>query len=216
MILLALKYLKREIGFKIFFMVLIVIGTNAIFSSFMSDVPAMLIAIGILLGWVFFKFIWMHNLAIMLALTGISVQLGMSMSVSTIIILITFLSIYDVIAVYKTRHMVKLFKSLVDKGVILSIIVPFKLKQFLRPTETVEPGKGYLLLGTGDIAFPLIFAVSVLKFSLTSAIFVAGGALIGVAVVFHLLTSQAQRKALPALPPIAVFSILGFVISLLI
>ncbi len=215
-LLLALKYLKKNIGFKIFFMLLIFIGSNIIFNTFLPEVYALLAAAGIVLAWLFFKFIWMHNLAIILAIAGVSVQLGMSISVPTVIILITFLSIYDVIAVYGTRHMITLFKSLVDKGVILSIIVPGTIKGFFTKTSTVKPGHGILLLGTGDLAFPLIFAVSVLKYSLMSSVFVIGGALIGVVIVFNLLTSQTQRRALPALPPIAVFSILGFLISLLI
>ena len=75
---------------------------------------------------------------------------------------------------------------------------------------------GFLLLGTGDIAFPLIFAVSVLNVSLISAISVALGSIVGAALVFYLLIHQPVKRAIPALPPIALCSILGFLVSLLL
>ena len=49
-----------------------------------------------------------------------------------------------------------------------------------------------------------------------SAWFISGGAVIGAGVVYYLLNTQKSTRAMPALPPIAIFSVLGFIVSLMI
>ena len=103
-----------------------------------------------------------------------------------------------------------------SKGVLLSIAIPINPKDFFKKTATIKPRSGFLLLGTGDLAFPLVFAIAALKISLVSSLFIVAGSVIGAAVVFYLLTQQVQHRALPALPPIAICSTIAFVISLFI
>lgn len=215
-IILALRFLKGSIGFKLLFVLLIAIGTKTVFQPFTSEIFASLLALGVIILWLLIKYVWVHNLAIILAVAGISAQLGLTISTTTILLVLAALSIYDVFAVYKTQHMVSMFKNLMSKGVILSIISPFSFSGFLRKLSSVELGKEFVLLGTGDLAFPLIFAVAILKFSLRSSLFVVGGALLGATIVFLLLTHQTQHRAIPALPPIAACSVLGFLLSLMI
>ena len=72
------------------------------------------------------------------------------------------------------------------------------------------------MLGGGDLAFPALFAVAALaQFGLIQALGVVIGAIGGI-VLIHSLIVQKKFKALPALPPIAAFAILGFLISLLL
>jgi presenilin-like A22 family membrane protease len=79
-----------------------------------------------------------------------------------------------------------------------------------------KPGQGIFIMGTGDLAFPLFFAISALKFSIVSAWFIVIGATIGSALVYYLLNVQRSNRAMPALPPIAICSVLGYVASLLV
>jgi presenilin-like A22 family membrane protease len=215
MIFLAMRFMKNKYGFKLLFVFLIVIGSKTVFSAFVSDFYANILALIIVALWVAIPYVLMHNIALIFAISGISTEIGFSLSLSTILFLFGVLSIYDVIAVYKTKHMVKMFTGLMERGLLLSLIIPIT-KSWLSRTSDVKPKAGYLLLGTGDIAFPLILAVSVLKISMVSAIFVAIGSIIGAALVFYLLINQQSRRAIPALPPIALCSIAGFVISLLV
>jgi presenilin-like A22 family membrane protease len=170
----------------------------------------------VLVLWLIARNVLVHDIAIILAIAGISAEVGLAMSLPTILILITALSVYDVIAVYRTKHMVEMFKTLVHKGVFLAIIIPFFAKDFLQKTKNVEPGQNYVMLGTGDLAFPLIFAAAVLKTSFLSSLFVIAGAAIGVAIIYIMLITQVQRRAMPALPPIALCSVIAFLISLLV
>jgi presenilin-like A22 family membrane protease len=215
-ILFAMRFIKHKHSFKLLFLFLIVVGSKTVFSAFVSDFVSNIFVLILVVLWVGLPYVFMHNIVLLLAISGISTELGFSVSFSTILILLAILSIYDVLAVYQTKHMVKMFTGLMERGLLLSIVVPFKNKDWLAKIGTVRPRKGFLLLGTGDIAFPLVFAVAALSISLKASLFIACGALAGAAVVFYLLTNQTQRRAIPALPPIAICSILGFLASFLI
>jgi presenilin-like A22 family membrane protease len=215
-ILLAMRFIKHKHGFKLLFVFLIVVGSKTVFSAFVSDMTANILALLVVALWVGLPYVFMHNAVLLLAVSGISTELGFSVSFSTILLLLAILSIYDVLAVYQTKHMVKMFTGLMDRGLLLSIVVPFKNKDWFAKTDTVRPRKGFLLLGTGDLAFPLIFAVTALSISLKASLFIALGSIVGAALVFYLLTHQTQRRAIPALPPIALCSILGFLASFLV
>jgi len=66
----------------------------------------------------------------------------------------------------------------------------------------VPDKRKFVMLGTGDLVFPIILAVSVFgEFSLLHSLFVVVGSLVGILIV-HLLLTQKKIQALPALPPI--------------
>ncbi len=215
-ILLALKFFKGQIGFKLLFIFLIGIGSKTIFQTFTTEIIAISLAIIIIAMWLLLKYILIHNLVLILAIAGIGATLGLSISLPAVILLLSALSLYDVLAVYKTQHMISMFKNLMSKGVLLSLVAPEKLSGFLQETSSIKLGKGFVLLGTGDVAFPLILAVSALTLGLRSSLFVFAGSLVGVIAVYLLLTYQTQHRALPALPPIAGFSLLGLLLSVLV
>ena len=172
----------------------------------------------VLLIWFAFPYVLTHNLVILTSISGISASIGLGLTPGTVITVLAVLSLYDVIAVYKTKHMVTMFNKLLEKGVIMSIIIPKDPMATISKVKEIRPGpgSGFMLLGTGDIAFPLIFAMSVMKISLLSSFFIVGGSLIGVIIVNQLLVEQSERRAIPALPPIALCSILGFLLSTLV
>jgi len=166
----------------------------------------------------------MQNIAIVIAIAGISAQLGVLLTVPAVIILLVGLSFYDVWAVFKTKHMVSMAKGLIHRGMMPMIVMPADWRDFARSmkevtTEKLRPSRTpslkYMMLGTGDLAFPLVFAVSALSYSLFSAYAVVMGALVGIFVI-HFLMITKKFKALPALPPIAAGSIIAFAISLLL
>ena len=70
-----------------------------------------------------------------------------------------------------------------------------------------------MILGGGDIVFPLILCVSLTPQGVLKPLIVAFFAALGLGLSFYLFTSQKTRKPIPALPPIALFSIIGFLIT---
>jgi len=216
-----LKLLKTPLSFGFFFSLIIFIGAQAIFEAFFPLIISIALAVAIVLIRWKFPNVVTHNLAIILGIAGISMVLGLSLRPwPEIIILLIALSIYDFIAVFKTKFMVSLFKQLLTRGAPLAIVVPERapaLKEHIGKISAEkirEKDKKVLMLGSGDIAFPTLFAVSA-QFAngLPAAIAIIAGSIIGIIANHYLLTIK-KFKFIPALPLIAAFSITAYLLSL--
>ncbi len=213
---LLLRFSGKFNLFKYFFYLLIIIGSKLVFEAFFNPVVANILTLSLLALFLFRKSLLIHNLTLGITIAGVAVSLGLSFSFSTVLFLMGAFSVYDVLAVYRSSHMVKLFKGMANKGVILAIMIPSRLDKINIKSNEFKPGQGIFIMGTGDLAFPLFFAISALKFSIVSAWFIVIGATIGSALVYYLLNVQRSNRAMPALPPIAICSVLGYVASLLV
>ena len=141
------------------------------------------------------------NIVLLFTIPGIGALFGSSLAFIPALILILILSAYDLVAVFGTKHMITLAEG--AKGKIpLMFAIPF--------------GDRLLGLGTGDLAIPLIFSVSVMRdYSFTNAIVTAAGGLIGIILLFVYILNK-KECALPALPPICAGLIAGFGVSFLL
>lgn len=138
------------------------------------------------------------NFTLIWTISGIGGYLGASLHFIPSLILLVILSAYDIIAVFWTKHMVMLAKEVKDK-----------LPLFF----AIPVGKKILGLGTGDLAIPLVFSVSVLSdYGINHALLTIAGGLFGIISLFFYI-SKKREIALPALPPIAIGLILGFLVS---
>ncbi len=213
---LLLRYSGKFNLFKYFFYFLIIIGSKLVFEAFFAPLIASILTISLLALFLFRKSLLIHNLTLGITIAGVAVSLGLSFSFSTVLFLIGAFSFYDVLAVYRSSHMVNMFKGMAKKGVILAVMIPQRLDKINVKSNEFKPGQGVFILGTGDLAFPLFLAVSALKFSIVSAWFIVGGAIFGSALVYYLLNTQKSNRAMPALPPIAICSVSGFLLSLIV
>lgn len=212
-----LRFIKGSQLFKIIFTLVIFLGSQAIFSVFIPGLFAAALAFLLVLFQFVTPRVWLHNLAIIFGISGIGAAFGLSFPLGAILVILFILSLYDYIAVYKTKHMVLMFRELLQRGVIFALILPTKSGGWTSDLAKAKPGADFLFLGTGDLAMPLILVVSVaISYGLESAVFTVVGSLVGVIVLHALFTSQSKRAPMPALPPLAFFSILGFLISMLI
>jgi presenilin-like A22 family membrane protease len=141
------------------------------------------------------------NITLILAIPGIGSWLGASLSFIPSLVLLVGLSIYDLIAVFGTKHMVTLAEE--AKGKIpLMVGVPV--------------GEKMIGLGTGDLAIPLAFTVSVLgATNLTHTIATSLGGLLGLLLLFAYILNK-KDIVLPALPPLAAGLILGYAAGMII
>ncbi|MEK6808035.1 MAG: presenilin family intramembrane aspartyl protease [Nanoarchaeota archaeon] len=223
LIILFIKFIKFNFAYKGFFALILFVGSSIVFSAFFPEWIAFFLAVGVVAVRFLIPNILTHNLALFLALAGVSAQLGTFLRVPAVIIILIALSIYDVIAVFKTKHMVTMFKSLMDRGAVMGLVIPEKLSDLGRPTHhavkaklSKSDKKQFIMLGGGDIAFPAMFAISALaEYGLAQSIGIVAGSLFGIAAI-HFLFIFGKVKALPALPPLAICSIAGFLISFLL
>jgi len=201
--------------FRAFFIVSVWWGGALTLSVWMPDTIALGIITLALVIWLWQTKVFLHNILVILGIAGIASVFGLRFSPESVIVLLILFAIYDVIAVYKTKHMVRFAKSMLEARAIFAVIAPEKFSYFLSRMQDVSPGKKFMMLGGGDIAFPLILVSSVSLNSLTHSFIIIGFSFLGLVssfILFFLL----GRKPMPALPPIALFSILGFIITKII
>lgn len=229
-ILVFLKISKKGSGvvLQILFVLAVFSGLDILFSTFIMEPGAMILAAGL----VTFRFIrptvLLHNLIVIGSLSGIGGVLGITLFPRDAIILLIILAIYDIIAVYKTKHMVKMAQEMIKKRVILGIIIPEKILGFRASMVDVEQDKipvrrilkpgaraQFMILGGGDLALPLLLISSVAVLNIWRAIVILIFALFGL-LAMHLIFIKLKSRPMAALPPLAIFSILGYLVSLLI
>jgi presenilin-like A22 family membrane protease len=207
---------KKKLPYKIMFGVVLFGGMNIFFSSFLNPVLN-LILVSLLLIWRFKRpSVISHNLVIVLSLAGIGGSLGVGLSPLAVIVLLAALSVYDYIAVYKTKHMVKMAKTMIEQEVIFGLIVPDFLPNLKLHTREARPGEGFMFVGGGDVALPLLLVASVVPQSVWGASIIALFAMGGVFADHYYFTHQARPRPMPALPLIALWSVVGYLAFLLL
>lgn len=219
-LLLVIYFFKRRkakgVFFKIIFALTLGLGNFYFFGLWLPGI----IVIPLIIVLIIFLFkktsLLLHNAALLFAAAGIGAGLGMQLTPLAVVLLLAIFSVYDFIAVYKTKHMVKMAEVMLEHRAILGIVVPQKISDFRAQLKEVEPGGRFLVLGAGDIVFPLILVVSVLPFSVVDSLVVAIFSLIGLLAGFLIFISKKERTPMPALPPIALFSVIGYLLTILV
>lgn len=200
-------------------------GTQILFAAFMPQDIATLIALALTLVYWRAATIGFHNFMLVLALPGIGAVLGSSLTPNAALAVLAFLSLYDVLAVYWTGHMIAMAKDFIASGVVPGIVViPEVPAEVTGPKEEepvfvteVIPGGRATILGTGDLVIPTVLETSaLLSVGTLSGILTAIFAVLGLFVMHILFWKQKVRRPMAALPPIAAGAITGFLLSLLI
>jgi presenilin-like A22 family membrane protease len=137
-------------------------------------------------------------------------------------IFMLIIAVYDVLAV-RFGFMVWMADRLSQSTSLPAFVFPKQMKDWKLKLETVRFGelkdkaseeREYAILGGGDIGFPLMLSVSVFFQShLAGAVVVGIFALAGVVSAFLIQMLWLKGKPMPALPPIAFLSLVGFLIA---
>ncbi|MBU4142269.1 hypothetical protein KKE99_05375 [Patescibacteria group bacterium] len=220
--------LKTKYGaalFRFIFFIALFAGAQVIFRVWLSQELSIILAFLMVIARYVYPRVAIHNIAIITAICGIAINLGMNIKPNEAILILIAISVYDCLAVYVTGHMVRMLKNTISLGTIFAMIVPQNFHDMIKTVSEVGKEKNiagdkisqsaYVYLGGGDLAFPLIMVVVALKIGLYSAIITASGALIGLLVLNIIFAAQKERRPMAALPPLAIFSILGFLASLI-
>ena len=223
-LLLILKYYRGDMLFRLFEIYVIFVGSMIVWIYLFADLGiedplhfyAILVVSALTVAIRFIRRTFtVTNLTLAIAIAGAGGALGAYMGFVPALLLVLALGTYDIIAVFKTKHMVKLADQSRLRKLPVMFETPSKgIKTGAR--KGVEKSKDVLGLGTGDIAIPLIFFVGVLR-TFNSWLLVGGavvGAMIGLGLTIYYVTTV-KRIALPALPPIIGCSLIGLAISML-
>lgn len=210
------RYKKvAHFSFKILLLLIIFSGTQVVLGTLISSPWDLMAAIIFVFIFARGGNVLLHNLSMIFGIGGIAAVFGLSISVEFGLILLVALSLYDIIAVYVTKHMVTMARSMIEGGAVFGFLIPFKFRGFFYGRKEAQAGIGenFMILGSGDIGLPLIFAASLVRISLTSAIVTAIFSLLGLFFTHLLFLNQEKRKAMAALPPIATLTIIGYLIT---
>ncbi len=214
-ILIFLKIFKRKrFPFQLLFYFLIFIAGSLVFLIWTrNSLITLFLVIFTFVLLYFFPTVLYQNILLTICITGAGVYLGAALFPSQIIFILIIIAIYDIIMVFGTGTMIKMFKEMLSQRLILALSIPENPKNLTKKISEIQIGKGFIFLGTGDLALPMAFAVSALRYSLISSIFILIGSFLGLLTLT--LYFIEERHPLPALPPIIVGGILGYLISFL-
>jgi presenilin-like A22 family membrane protease len=205
---------KKKVLFRAIFLLAFFFGSLLFFEVWLGEPISLILLLFLVFLWIKMPNIFTHNLLLISGMAGLGSFLGLGLTPETVAILLIIFSVYDIIAVYKTKHMVKMAKEMTEAGALPGLILPSRVSELNTPLEKISLGGNFLILGGGDIVFPLFFSVSALQGGIIKSVIIALFATFGLLASFWLFFRQKERRAIPALPPIALFSIIGYLITL--
>jgi presenilin-like A22 family membrane protease len=209
---------------KVWFFVAVWVTLSIALSAFLNQFLAAIIALIATLAKIYKPNIVMQNLTEVFIYGGLAAIFVPILNIFAAIMLLILISVYDVIAVYKTKHMIKLAKFQAKSKIFAGLLIPYgKLPK-------LKAGKGKLVtkktriavLGGGDIGFPLIFAGVVMKGLMLENIEIIGFLKTLIIPVFvslallYLLIKGKKDKFYPAMPYVSVGCFIGYAIVLLL
>lgn len=203
------------ISFKFFLLLVVFSGSQVAFGSLVSSPWDLFWALIIASVFLTVHNVLVHDTSIVLGIAGISSVLGVSISPETAVLLLVILSFYDIFAVYWTKHMVYMARSMLESGAIFGFVIPFEWKDMFYHKNKARQkiGEKFMILGSGDIGLPVIMASSLAVASLKQAVVTASFSLIGLFLTHLIFINQSGRKPMAALPPIATLTIIGYLIN---
>ncbi len=203
-ILLAVKYKKLLTGVVYFLTFVTIYYVLLPFIGLLAIAAALLIVVTLALkpNWI------VMNIAALLLAAGIAAIFGISLEPLPASVLLAILAVYDMVAVYKTRHMISLAESVVEIKAPMLFVIPRK------------DGNAYM--GVGDVVVPNILVVSVQKFvEAPKFLFIkipALATLVGsvMGLIVLLILVERRSGAHPGLPFVNFGAIAGFLLSVMI
>ncbi len=245
--LLFIRFLRGRLAFRLLEFAMLTGSVSVLVLSFLLGVVHMdfLVAvgfsggIGLLFALIKFFFKGLKNTAAVLSSAGVGALFGFSMGFWPALLFIAAISLYDYIAVFKTKHMLQLAQHLGSRELSFTITAEKKEEENQtpmpafqsslpassarqssipspRPAAKPSPSSGVdrLDLGSGDLAVPAMLAVSTYGAAgLGGSLAIAAGST--VSLYFLLKFVLDKRVALPALPPICMGALAALLIFLL-
>jgi presenilin-like A22 family membrane protease len=171
------------------------------FSAFMAQIFALLFALILGLLKLFRPNVLIHNFTELFVYSGIVAIFAPVMSVFAASVLLILISIYDYIAVWKTKHMVKMAEFQAKSRMFAGFLIPYSKNKTA-------------ILGGGDIAFTLLFSGVVLTHQgFLNAVIVS--LFTSIALLLLFIFSK-KKKFYPAMPFLSVGCFIGLLAGLLV
>lgn len=198
------------------------------FGAFIDTSIASLIALMLAAWRVIRPHVFISNFSELFVYGGIAAVLVPVMNITSIVIVLFIVSLYDMYAVWKSKHMIALARFQASEKSFAGLFIPARMANKGKESKTAsrtmkkeqksekvsQKGIGGAVIGGGDIAFPLLFAGVVLKtFGFLLAVPISLGA---TAALLLLFIYGKKNKFYPALPFLGSGCLVGYGFSLLV
>lgn len=230
---LLLIRLNKPFIWKLWFFATVWLTLSIAFAAFINNILAAIIAFMLSILKLYKPDIIIQNISEIFIYGGLSAIFVPIINLFAAFMLLIVISIYDFIAVYKTKHMVRLAKFQSESKVFAGLLIPYEKgkvslkdksipKSAIKQTSKLKSHKSVAVLGGGDIGFTLIFAGVVMK-----GLMLKGTELIGFLktliiplfvslTLLVLLLKGQQNKFYPAMPILSLGCFLGYLVVLII
>ncbi len=214
---------------KIIFFFSITLTLGIAFAAFINPVVAGILALMISFLRLFKPNPLVHNISELFVYGGLAAFMVNIFNLFAAFMLLIIVSIYDYVAVYRTKHMIKLAEFQSKSSVFAGLYIPYQREKIsakniqVKSIKSKEKPKGSVaVLGGGDIGFTLIFAGVVMKGLMLKEAVLIGflktliiPVFAAFALVFLLIKGQ-QNKFYPAMPLLSLGCLIGYMIIWLI
>ena len=223
LLLLIIKFRKVNL-WKLWFFFAVFFTMSIAFAPFIGQTLAAILAFVLALIKIYKPTTILNNLTEIFIYGGLAAIFVPVINLFAAFMLLFLISVYDIIAVRHTKHMVKLAEFQTKSNVFAGLLVPYGKEKIAAGGKGIIKGgeKGRIaVLGGGDIGFPLIFAGVVMKDLLLSnpeiiaflktlviPVFVT-------AALLYLLLKGQKDKFYPAMPYLTVGCVVGYLVVLL-
>ena len=208
-------------GLRIVFSFLFAWGVFIALVFWLPVAVAVIISAIVGLAWLLAPRVWLHNIAMLLAMASLGAVFGRMISPWTAMILLLIIAVYDFFAV-RFGYMLWLATKLSESSTLPAFFIPrflsewkgsLKEKNIAGLAEVKPAERDFSILGGGDIGFPILLVSSVyFAYGFTDSIMVALFALAGIIGAYWIQAVFLKGKPMPALPPIAALSLVGLLI----
>lgn len=209
----------KEITYVSIFSLVIFSGSMIVLSLFLPTFGSILI-IGVLI-WFWFNLpsVSIHNILIILGISGLASFLGLSLPSSIIIGLLLVFSVFIFWSIYKNKYIVSLFNEMIGQKVIIGLIIPKKVKFFEEDFNKIKWPKGhtgnFIILGGLEVFLVGLLVVSAVPTGVINVLIIILFSLFGLLFSHWLVCNKEDGSAqFLVFPVMALFSILGYLITL--
>ena len=205
---------RRFALWKLWYFLAVLMTLGVALAAFMHQIAAIIISLIASVLKIKTSNVIVHNLTELFIYGGMAAIFVPLLNIQIAAILLLAISAYDAFAVWKSRHMVKLAKTMSSSGVFAGLSLPYAKGKVVEPKKAEKGLAKTAIIGGGDMGFPLMFAGTVLIYaSFQSALIVSGGATIALAA---LLALGKKGHFYPAMPFISAGCFIGYGISLIL
>lgn len=204
---------KGNALYRTIYVVVVFTGLLKMFELVFPSALSAVVAVVFIFGLFLLPLVWVHDLIVIFAGAGIGAVFGLQFQWPFAMILLAILSLYDIVAVFITKHMVTLAHELIKRSCTFALIIPEHITQFRQSLMAVAPGSGFLILGGGDVVLPMFLTASAYVTRPLAGWTAIVGMCVGILLNHIWITSS--RVPLPALPLISLGGIIGTFIGLM-